>query len=44
MTKDKSKVFLFIDDDPVPVAELETPIVFDLDTQKMTDGEHVLKL
>lgn len=44
MTKDKSKVFLFIDEDPVPVAELETPIVFDLDTKKMTDGEHVLKI
>jgi hypothetical protein len=44
MTKDKSKVFLFIDDDPVPVAELDTPIVFDLDTQKLTDGEHTLKI
>lgn len=44
MTKDKSKVFLFIDDEPAPIAELETPIVFDLDTQKLTDGEHVLKI
>lgn len=44
MTKDKSKVFLFIDEDPVPVAELDTPIVFDLDTKKMTDGEHVLTI
>ncbi|MDR6403129.1 MULTISPECIES: cytochrome C [Chryseobacterium] len=44
MTKDKSKVFLFIDDDPVPIAELDTPIVFDLDTQKLADGEHVLKI
>jgi len=44
MTKDKSKVFLFIDDDPNPIAELETPIVFDLDTKKLTDGEHILKI
>lgn len=44
MTKDKSKVFLFIDDDPAPIAELDTPIVFDLDTQKLTDGDHTLKI
>lgn len=44
MTKDKSKIFLFIDDNPVPVAELDTPIVFDLDTKKMADGEHVLTI
>lgn len=42
MTKDKSKVFLFIDDEPIPIAELDTPIVFDLDTKKIADGEHVL--
>ncbi|CAM3126321.1 cytochrome C [Chryseobacterium flavum] len=44
MTKDKSKVFLFIDEDPAPIAELDTPIVFDLDTKKLTDGEHILKI
>lgn len=44
MTKDHSKVFLFIDDDITPVAELDTPIVFDLDTKKLTDGEHVLRI
>ena len=44
MTKDKSKVFLFLDDDPTPVAELETPIVFDFDTSKIPDGDHVLKI
>ncbi|SHE41541.1 cytochrome C [Chryseobacterium takakiae] len=44
MTKDNSKVFLFIDDDLTPVAELDTPIVFDLDTRKLTDGEHILKI
>jgi len=44
MTKDRSKVYLFIDDDLVPIAELDTPIVFDLDTKKLTDGEHILKI
>ena len=44
MTKDKSIVFLFIDDDPQPIAELETPVVFDFDTQKLSDGEHQLKI
>lgn len=44
MTKDKSKVFLFLDDEPAPIAELDTPIVFDLDTQKLADGEHVLRI
>ena len=44
MTKDKTTVLLFIDDDPKPIAELETPIVFDFDTTKLTDGEHTLKI
>ncbi|AZI34253.1 cytochrome C [Kaistella carnis] len=44
MTKDRSSVFLFIDDETIPLAELETPIVFDFDTSKLPDGEHVLKI
>ncbi|WHF50318.1 cytochrome C [Chryseobacterium gotjawalense] len=44
MTKDRSSVFLFIDDDAKPLAELKTPIVFDFDTSKLTDGDHVLKI
>ena len=44
MTKDRSSVFLFIDDDVKPLAVLETPIVFDFDTSKLTDGEHVLRI
>lgn len=44
MTKDRSSVFLFIDDEVKPLAELETPIVFDFDTSKLTDGDHVLKI
>ena len=44
MTKDKTRVLLFIDEDPQPIADLETPIVFDFDTSKLTDGEHILKI
>lgn len=44
MTKDRSSVFLFIDDENIPLAELQTPIVFDFDTSKLPDGEHVLKI
>ncbi len=42
--KDKSKITLFIDDDLQPVAEFITPVQFELDTRKLTDGEHTLKL
>lgn len=38
MTKDKTRVILFLDENPTPFAELETPIVFDFDTQKLEDG------
>lgn len=44
MQGDKSKVLLFVDDDPIPIAELETPVQFELDTRKLTDGEHLLRI
>ncbi|MFA5245363.1 MAG: cytochrome C [Pedobacter sp.] len=44
MKEDKSKITLFIDNDLQPVAELEVPVQFELDTRKLTDGEHILKL
>ncbi|MDP3468141.1 MAG: cytochrome C [Daejeonella sp.] len=44
MKEDKSKIMLFIDDDLQPIAELLTPVQFELDTRKLTDGEHILKL
>ena len=40
----KSKVSLFVDDDLQPIAELVVPVQFELDTRKLTDGEHTLKL
>lgn len=44
MKEDKSKVTLFIDDELQPIAELSVPVQFELDTKKLTDGEHTLKL
>lgn len=44
MKVDKSRITLFVDDELQPIAELTPPVQFDLDTRKLTDGEHVLKL
>lgn len=40
----KNKVFLFIDEEEKPLAVLETPVRFELDTQRLSDGAHVLKI
>jgi hypothetical protein len=42
--KDVSTIILFMDDDPQPLGEFLTPVAFELDTRKLTDGTHVLKL
>jgi hypothetical protein len=39
-----SFVTLFIDDDVQPIGIFPAPISFDLDTKKLTDGKHVLKV
>lgn len=44
MVENKSKVSLFVDDDLQPIAELVAPVQFELDTRKLTDGDHILKL
>lgn len=44
MQEDKSKIAVFIDDDLQPIAELIAPVQFELDTTKLTDGEHTLKM
>jgi hypothetical protein len=44
MKADKSKILLFVDDDVQPIAELITPVQFELDTRKLTDGDHTLIL
>lgn len=37
-------VKVFLDDDPIPFAEFKTPVKFVLDTTKITDGSHCLKI
>jgi hypothetical protein len=44
MNDDKAKIILFIDNDVQPIAEFVTPIQFEFDTSKLTDGEHTLKI
>ncbi len=44
MIEEKSKITLFVDDELIPIAELSAPVQFDLDTRKLIDGEHILKL
>ncbi|MES2003440.1 MAG: cytochrome C [Bacteroidota bacterium] len=41
---DKSTIFIFLDEDPKPVAEVVSPVSFELDTRKLIDGEHILKI
>ncbi|WP_312553924.1 cytochrome C [Empedobacter brevis] len=41
---EKSKVIIFIDDDTQPVAEVFAPAGFELDTRKLADGDHLLKI
>lgn len=41
---DKSNVTLFIDEEIQPIGTFAAPIAFDLDTKKLTDGRHVLKV
>lgn len=41
---DKSTIFIFIDEGSKPIAEMVTPVSFELDTRKLTDGDHMLKI
>ena len=40
----QSKVLIFLDDEPKPYGEYLAPINFELDTRKLVDGNHVLKI
>lgn len=44
MAAEKSKVYIFIDEQQQPVAELSAPVQFEMNTTKLTDGEHTLKI
>ncbi|RQP08781.1 cytochrome C [Parapedobacter defluvii] len=40
----KSKIIIYIDDEPDPIAAFEAPVNFELDTRKLIDGEHLLTI
>jgi hypothetical protein len=42
--KDKSIIYVFIDEDEKPIAELTSPVNFELDTTRLVDGKHQLKI
>ena len=42
--EEKSAILIFIDDEQQPVASFKSPINFELDTRKLVDGEHFLRI
>jgi hypothetical protein len=42
--EDKSTIFIFIDNEHKPVASFVSPVHFELDTRKLVDGNHTLKI
>ncbi|MBW7889579.1 MAG: cytochrome C [Chitinophagaceae bacterium] len=42
--EEKSTIFIFLDDEVAPVARLTSPVNFELDTRKLVDGKHTLKI
>lgn len=42
--EDKSSVVIFIDDEDQPIGQFSSPVNFELDSTKLADGEHVLKI
>lgn len=42
--EDKSTVYIFMDDDKKPIGQFASPVNFELDTRKIIDGKHVLKI
>lgn len=39
-----SKVIIFLDEEKIPFGEFDAPINFELDTRKLVDGNHHLKI
>ena len=42
--KEQSTLYLFLDDEPQPIARLNAPVKFELDTTRLVDGQHTLKI
>ena len=43
-TQNQSTVFIYIDEETKPIGEYKVPINFELNTTKIVDGEHTLKI
>lgn len=44
MPTEHCTVYLYIDEEPHPIAELESPVLFELDSSKLADGPHQLRI
>lgn len=44
MNENHTRIALFVDDELQPTVEVATPVQFELDTRKLTDGAHILKI
>lgn len=42
--ENQSTVFIYLDEETKPIGEYKVPINFELDTTKIIDGEHILKI
>lgn len=42
--EDHGNITIFIDDQTKPIASFKPPVKFELDTTKLVDGEHILKI
>ena len=42
--EDKSSIIIFIDDEVQPIGSFKSPINFELDTRKLVDGQHHLRI
>jgi hypothetical protein len=42
--EDRSTVRIFLDDEPKPLGEYAAPVHFELDTTRLADGSHFLKI
>jgi len=40
----KSKIIIYIDEEPDPIAAFDSPVNFELDTRKLVDGQHQLTI
>lgn len=42
--KSSSAIFIFLDEETTPICEVEAPFTFELDTRKLVDGAHNLRI